>query len=120
MVRLRATEASGLLELSVVATALGGRMNERKDELVFEHARLDPGSVFTSPEDLRDYGGLTRAQKVELLRRWAYDASELAVAEEEGMTGGEPSLLARILSVLDALTGGYDVEHSPPTKQEGV
>ena len=59
-------------------------------------------------------------QKIEILCRWAYDASELAVAEEEGMTGGETSLLARVLEVLNALTGGYDAEHSPPTKQEGV
>ncbi len=51
-----------------------------------------------------------------MLRCWAYDASELAVAEEEGMLGGEPSRLAQVLSVLDVLTDGFDVEHSPPTK----
>ena len=93
-------------------------MNE--GEIEFEKARLDPGSVFTSPEELCDYPGLTREQKIEILRRWAYDASELAVAEEEGMVGGEPSLVARVLSALNSLTDGYDVEHSPPTKQEGV
>ena len=92
--------------------------NEREIDLA--KARLDPGSVFQSPEELRDLGGLTRQQKIEILQRWAYDASELAVAEEEGMVGGEPSQLAQILSVLDVLTGGYDVEHSPPTKQKGV
>lgn len=85
-----------------------------------EKALLDPGSVFATPEQLRDHFGLRREQKIEILRRWAYDASELAVAEEEGMVGGEPSHLARILAALHALTGGYDVEHSPPTKQEGV
>ncbi len=91
-----------------------------ESELELEKARLDPGSVFASPEELRDHGGLTREQKIEILRRWAYDASELAVAEEEGMIGGESSNLAQVLSVLDAVTGGYDVEHSPPTKQEEV
>jgi len=91
-----------------------------EDEINYEQAKLDPGSVFSSPEELRDHTGLTLDQKIELLRRWAYDASELAVAEEEGMIGGEPSHLARVLSVLDSLAGGYDVEHSPPTKQEGV
>jgi hypothetical protein len=95
-------------------------MTANKDEIDFEKARLDPGSVFADPEALRDHGGLTREQKIELLRRWAYDASELAVAEEEGMTGGEPSQLSGILAVLHAMTGGYDVEHSPPTKQKGV
>jgi hypothetical protein len=91
-----------------------------KDEIDLEKARLDPGSVFADPEALRDYGGLTREQKIELLRRWACDASELAVAEEEGMTGGEPSRRSGILAMLHAMTGGYDVEHSPPTKRKGV
>ena len=95
-------------------------MSNRKSELDLDQARLDPGSVFASPEALRDHLGLTQAQKIELLRRWAYDASELAVAEEEGMQNGEESALAQVLSVLNELTGGYDVEHSPPTKQEGV
>jgi hypothetical protein len=96
------------------------QMTESDSEINLEQARLDPGSVFSNPEELRDQCGLTREQKIEILRRWAYDASELAVSEEEGMIGGESSQLARILSVLDSLTGGYDVEHSPPTKQKGV
>jgi hypothetical protein len=95
-------------------------MTGHENKVDFDKARLDPGSVFASPEELCDHSGLTQDKKIELLRRWAYDASELAVAEEEGMVGGEPSQLARILSVLDTLTGGYDVEHTPPTKQEGV
>lgn len=95
-------------------------MSADEVEVDFEKALLDPGSVFATPEQLRDYFGLRQEQKIEILRRWAYDASELAVAEEEGMVGGEPSQLARILVALHALTGGYDVEHSPPTKQEGV
>jgi len=94
------------------------RKHENKPD--YEQAKLDPGAVFASPEALRDHPGLTQAQKIELLRRWAYDASELAVAEEEGMQNGEDTPLARVLSVLHELTGGFDVEHSPPTKQEGV
>lgn len=95
-------------------------MTGSEDEIDLEKARLDPGSVFSNPEELRDHPGLTQEQKIEILRRWAYDASELAVAEEEGMVGGEPSLIGRILSVLDSLAGSYDVEHSPPTKQQGI
>ncbi|MFO7604441.1 MAG: hypothetical protein R6X06_11600 [Gammaproteobacteria bacterium] len=95
-------------------------MAEYDSDIDLEKARLDPGSVFASPEVLGEHPGLSSAQKIELLRRWAYDASELAVAEEEGMNNGEDTLLARVLSVLNELTGGYDVEHSPPTKQEGV
>ena len=95
-------------------------MTDNHGEIDLEKAQLDPGSVFPGPEELRDHAGLTQEQKIEILRRWAYDASELAVAEEEGMLGGETSLLAQVLSALDALTGGYDAEHSPPTKQKGV
>lgn len=95
-------------------------MDGDKSDIDIEKARLDPGSVFVSPEQLRDHPRLTLEQKIEILRRWAYDASELEVAEEEGMMGGETSLLDRILSALNDLTGGYDVKHSPPTKQEGV
>jgi hypothetical protein len=36
------------------------------------------------------------------------------------MVDGEPLLLDRIFSVLNALTCGYDVKHSHPTKQGGV
>jgi hypothetical protein len=95
-------------------------MSETDTTIDLEKALLDPGAVFSVPEKVRDHELLTRVQKIEILRRWAYDASELSVAEEEGMVGGEPSQLARILAILDALTGGFDVEHSPPTKQEGV
>jgi hypothetical protein len=93
---------------------------KKGNEIDLAKAKIDPGSVFESPEELREHPGLTKEQKIEILRRWAYDASELAVAEEEGMTGGEPSHLSRVLSVLDTLAGEYDVEHSPPTKQKGI
>ena len=95
-------------------------MSGSEGELDLEKAQLDPDSEFSSPEELRDHRGLMREQMIEILRRWALDASELAVAEEEGMIGGESSRLAQVLFVLDTLTSGYDVEHSPPTKQEGV
>lgn len=95
-------------------------MSEKGTTLDLEKALLDPGAVFSDPQELRDHPDLTYEQKIELLRRWAYDASELAVAEEEGMVGGESSQIARILAVLDELTDGFDVEHSPPTKQEGI
>ena len=95
-------------------------MTENNVSPNIDKALLDPGSVFSSPEELRDHQGLASEQKIEILRRWAYDASELEVAEEEGMVGGEPSQLDRILAVLDALTDGFDVDHSPPTKQKGL
>ncbi|GGO10454.1 hypothetical protein GCM10007972_13290 [Iodidimonas muriae] len=91
-----------------------------KKPIDIEKAMLYPSSVFANPEEVVELTDLTTDQKIEILRRWEYDASELAVAEEEGMAGGEPSLLARVLKALDSLSGGYDTEHSPPTKQGGL
>lgn len=88
----------------------------------YDTALLDPTSAFDAPEAVLAEAGLSRAQKIEILRRWEYDASELAVAEEEGMPqgGDENSLLYRILAALDQIGGRVDVEHSPPTKQGGI
>ncbi|MEF8793715.1 hypothetical protein [Thiohalorhabdus sp.] len=74
-----------------------------KDHLDMDQAQRDPGSVFDSPESLGARSDLTAETKRELLRRWAYDARELAAAEDEGMNGGEPSLLGRIEAVLAAM-----------------
>lgn len=85
-----------------------------------EQATLDPGSVFASPEEVLDRGDLSTAQKIEVLRRWHYDASEEAVAVEEGMPGGESDLLRRVLLALEQLTGGIDTELVGQSKQRGV
>lgn len=54
-------------------------------------------------EVVRD-GALTRAEKIEKLRRWRLDAQEIEVANEEGM-GGEvaPSNLDAIQRALHEL-----------------
>ena len=91
-----------------------------KQSIDIEKAKLDPSSVFATPEEVVRHAALTREQKIEILRRWEYDASELSVAEEEGMMGGEPTVLEKVLAALDRLNGGYDVEHSPPTKHGGL
>ena len=78
-------------------------MTKSDDEMNLENAQLDPGSVFASPEVLCESPGLSREQKIDLLQRWAEDARELDVAEDEGMGGGESSILERILSALESL-----------------
>ena len=85
-----------------------------------EQALLDPGSVFSSPEALLDHAALSREQKIEILRRWEYDAAEVAVAVEEGMPNGEDDLLRQILLALGRLAGGVDPEKVAPTKQHGL
>jgi outer membrane lipoprotein SlyB len=68
-----------------------------------ERALLDPTAVFKGPEQVLERDDLSPEQKAAILRRWAYDARELEVAEDEGMRDGEPDLLDRVLRALDAL-----------------
>lgn len=93
-----------------------------KDEgpLDYQQALLDPSSVFDSPEAVLHADMLSTDQKVEILRRWIYDARELSVAEEEGMRTDRPSLLRRLLIALAELGVHIDLEHTSPTKQSGA
>jgi hypothetical protein len=68
-----------------------------------EKAMLDPASVFGTPEELERHPALSRAQKIELLRRWEQDEMEIDTAVDEGMPGGDSKLLPRILLALDRL-----------------
>ena len=85
-----------------------------------EQALQDPASVFATPEEVAAHPGLTREQKIEILRLWEYDAAEAEVATEEGMPGGDDGLLQRILRALDGLIGGIDVGDAAPSKQNGL
>jgi len=82
-------------------------------------ALLDPPALLESPEAVTACGDLSTAAQIEILRRWEYDARELEVAEDEGMSGGE-DLLARIHGALHALGVHIDLEAAPPTRQGGV
>lgn len=68
-----------------------------------ERALLDPTAVFQAPEEVLKRDDLAREQKAAILQRWAYDARELEVAEDEGMRDGEPDLLDRVLRALGEL-----------------
>lgn len=83
-------------------------------------ALRDPQSVFRSAEDLLSAQGLTKEQRIEILRRWEYNAADEAVALEEGMPGEESDLLRRILLALGEIAGPIDVERTEPTKQHGL
>lgn len=85
-----------------------------------EKAMLEPGGVFAAPEDVISEAGLSKSQKIEILRRWEYRAAEEAVAVEEGMQGCESDLLRRIPVALGQLTGPLDLERTSPTKQHGL
>lgn len=52
-----------------------------------EKAMFDPTAVFRAPEEVLLREDMSREQKIEVLRRWAYDARQLQVADEENMGG---------------------------------
>ncbi|WP_417483137.1 hypothetical protein [Maricaulis sp.] len=83
----------------------------------YDKALLDPADMFDTPEDVLTQPGLTTAQKIDLLRRWEYDANEVAVAEEEGMQGEKPLMVRRVALALETLTGGSDADRLKTTKQ---
>ena len=84
-------------------------------------ALLDPASVFSSPMAIVTDEALSNDSKIELLKRWEYDALELQVADEEGFPARKPGcLLDAVIAALHRLGAGPDLEHSPPTKQGGV
>ncbi len=80
-------------------------------------AMLDPTMVFEDPMDVVANDELTHDQKIEILRRWEYDAREMEVAEEEaGMAVPRPEMFDRVLQALHTLGVERDIEHTPPTK----
>ena len=84
-------------------------------------ALIDPGSAFVSPTSVLEAEDLSTEQKIDILKRWEYDAREIQVADEEGFPAREPGcLLDTVLAALHRLGAGPDIEHSPPTKQGGV
>ncbi len=68
-----------------------------------EKAMFDPTAVFRTPEEVLLREDMSREQKIEVLRRWAYDARQLQVADEENMGGQESDILDEILRALHAL-----------------
>jgi len=81
----------------------------------------NPASVFTSPEEVLSSTKYSIDEKIEILRRWEYEARENSVASEEGMVGANgDDLLQRIEIALISIVGDFDTNHSPPTKQGGL
>lgn len=84
-----------------------------------DKALLNPSGVFAAPEDVLSAEGLTRGQKIDILRRWEYDARELEVATEENMPGPKASCLESIIKALNELGYDHGLDTEPPTKQGG-
>ncbi len=78
---------------------------------------IDPEAIYAAPEDVVADSSLSDAEKIEILRRWNYEACETSVAVDEGMTGPEDGLLQRILLALGGLGVDIDREITPSTRQ---
>ncbi|MEX1032767.1 MAG: hypothetical protein WDZ30_05365 [Cellvibrionaceae bacterium] len=86
----------------------------------FEEAKLNPSAVFDRPADVVAEAGLSREQKLAVLRQWEYDAREMEVAEEENMRGGANRVkLADVLAALDEVDPNRGGGDASPTKQGG-
>jgi hypothetical protein len=76
-----------------------------------DKALLSPSAVFASPSQVLHHQTLSRAQKIDILRRWALDAQALQVAEDENMTAPpqqRPSLLDEVMQALHDLDATLD------------
>ncbi|SDL82334.1 hypothetical protein [Maricaulis salignorans] len=76
----------------------------------YDKALENPALAFDTPEAVLSQAGLSDAQKIEILRRWLFDATEIADAEAEGMEADRPLLERRVALALESLTNGNDVE----------
>jgi hypothetical protein len=96
-------------------------MNDELTKEQIDKALLDPSAVFASPMEVAEQSGLDPATRIEILRRWEYDAREIQVEEEEAPGPGPDSdLFDRILEALHRLGAHPDLDSTPPTKQGGV
>lgn len=85
-------------------------------------AKLDPAGTFQRPAQVLKDNTLSRHEKIDILRRWAYDEREMEVAEEENMRSASTNddrhnVLDEISNCLIILGVNDEVPHPPPTKQ---
>jgi hypothetical protein len=57
----------------------------------------NPTRYYDHPRDVLEDSRLDRKEKLAVLQAWELEARELAVAAEESMGGGEPSLLDEVV-----------------------
>jgi hypothetical protein len=84
-------------------------------------ALLDPAAVFVDPLQVATHPHLTRAQKLEILARWEWDARLIEAAQAEGMPdSGEPSRLEEVLAARQALEEGTPARPSLRLVKDGL
>ena len=116
--RIRLTHSLNLRGSSHIRLARIHRVGYRRVSMIdVSQAMLDPTMVFKEPNEVVASNEITRGQKIEILRRWEYDAHQLEVAEEEaGMAVRRPEMFDLVVQALHGLDAERDTEHTPPTK----
>jgi hypothetical protein len=76
-------------------------------QIDIDAALVDPRAFFAQPQDVVAHPQLSREMKLKLLRQWEQNALGLAVAEGEGMCGGEESMLGRVESAIRTLSATH-------------
>lgn len=78
-------------------------------------AKINPSKFFKTPAEVATYPGLSKQDKIEILRQWETDARLMAVADEENMGGGESSHLGAVTQLL--ITLGDENKHPDADKK---
>jgi len=94
-------------------------MGDTTAKIDLKKALLDPAGTFERPDEIVRRRDLPRSTKLRLLEEWEREARELEVAEEEGITGGEASMLSRVRQAIAALGADDEVEHQAASTKHG-
>jgi hypothetical protein len=76
----------------------------------FEQALVNPTSVFAKPNEVVSTPVFSRKQKIDVLRRWEYDARMIQMRNQEGKVDESEELLAEILESLHELDYWPDLD----------
>lgn len=85
-----------------------------KQQFMTKQEAIDnPASNFDTPTILVESTALSPIEKGEALKNWAEDAERLSVAADEGMTGGERSLLPEVKAAEAVLEKQIKADEAP-------
>src|ERR1700753_2752054 len=76
---------------------------------LLEDIKNNPANFYRTPNDVARDRRFSDTERLEILEAWERDARALAVADDEGMTGGEPSRLKTVvkarMEIQDRMSG---------------
>ncbi|HQY72695.1 MAG TPA: hypothetical protein PLK44_03175 [Aestuariivirga sp.] len=76
----------------------------------YDQALLTPQKIFELPMEVVETESLTTEQKLKVLKRWEADATDLEVASNENMTGGESSRLGEVRKAIHDLCEREEID----------